>query len=103
MSDPMHASVYGAEVEGPLLSAAEIAELFNVHPSTIRRLAREGQIPSYRVGTAPRFVAEEVAQAFRIDAAPPSATPRTPTHAGVRQPPSRPLEVTRLRTELFGH
>lgn len=28
------------EIDGPLLSAGEVAQLFKVHPSTIRRLAR---------------------------------------------------------------
>jgi excisionase family DNA binding protein len=102
VNDPVHVPAIGTDVEGPMLSAVEIAELFNVHPSTIRRLAREGRIPSYRVGTAPRFVADEVAQAFRIDVAPRSTANRAPTRPGDRQSPPRPLELSRLRAELFG-
>ena len=103
MGDSVHAPAFGTDVEGPLLSAVEIAELFNVHPSTIRRLAREGRIPSYRVGSAPRFVAEEVAETFRMRANPRSSAPRAPARAKDHRQAARPLELTRLRAELFGH
>lgn len=97
-----------AAVAGPLLSAREIAELFSVHPSTIRRLAREGRLAAYWVGSTPRFVVREVASTFRTEAsqaprgdplprrASPSPT-RSPSASGETR-----LDRKRLRTDLYG-
>jgi excisionase family DNA binding protein len=101
MSDVHPGGVRPEGFEGPLLSAVEVAELFGVHPSTIRRLARECRVPSYCVGSAPRFALEEVAAYFRREISredqPPAAsnTTRPPSHR------SKALERDRLRAELF--
>jgi excisionase family DNA binding protein len=43
-------------------STNALAELLNIHPDTVRRLARNGRLPGYRVGRQWRFPAEEVAR-----------------------------------------
>lgn len=103
MSDATKDSAIGSDLDGPLLSAVEIADLFNVHPSTIRRLAREGRIPSFRVGTTPRFAAEEVARAFRMGISPRPNAPQADVQSGTRKKPTHPLALAQLRAELFGH
>lgn len=89
-------------VESPLVDAAEIAELFSVHPSTVRRLAREGRLPSYWIGSSPRFDVEEVAAHLRREAAYESR-PRGALRRDVEKPrATQPLERGRLRAELYG-
>ena len=87
----------------PLLSASEIAELLSVHPSTIRRLAREGRLPTYWVGTTPRFDADEVAEVLRQDVRESRPAHR---HASTEPQPSRGrtsrLDRDGLRTSLYG-
>jgi excisionase family DNA binding protein len=39
----------------PLLSDAEAAEMLGLHPKTIQRLARAGELPAVRVGRYWRF------------------------------------------------
>lgn len=110
----VHASEEGAAtdqgdavVSGPLLSARDIAELFNVHPSTIRRFAREGRLSAYWVGSTPRFVVSEVASTFRTEASQPPREP-FPRHASTPAPrPSFPsgeaqLDRKQLRADLYG-
>lgn len=48
--------------EGPVLDSAGVAELLGMNVQVVRRLAREGQIPAYRLpgGRAFRFFREEV-------------------------------------------
>lgn len=96
----------------PLMSAAEVAELFSVHPSTIRRMARESRIPAYWVGSTPRFDATEIACAFRKEAKEPPRPPR-PSRQGGRSnslglpgTPDNAGRVTRfdrkrLRSQLY--
>ena len=36
---------------GPLLLVNEVAQLLNVHPSTVKRWADRGLLPCYRLGT----------------------------------------------------
>lgn len=94
-----------AAVSGPLLSAREIAELFSVHPSTIRRLAREGRLAAYWVGSTPRFVVSEVAATFRTEA---RQLPREPLPRPRLAIPPRSrsgaaqLDRERLRADLYG-
>ena len=38
-----------------IMTDAEVAEYLNVHPFTIYRMARDGKIPAFRVGTDWRF------------------------------------------------
>ena len=94
-------------ITGPLLSATEIAEVFSVHPSTIRRQAREGRLPVYWVGSTPRFSVDEVASIFRTEADPPRrrltqrrASTTSPGRSS--QPGSSRLDRQGLRADLFG-
>ena len=34
---------------GPILDAVEAGELLNMHPQSVRKLAREGVLPGYRI------------------------------------------------------
>lgn len=47
------------------LTAEELAETLQVTPTMIRKLAREGRLPSFRVGTAVRFDPKMVAMWMR--------------------------------------
>lgn len=42
------------------LTAKQLAELLNISPKTIFKLAKAGRIPSFRIGTAVRFDARLV-------------------------------------------
>ena len=46
----------------PLLTDAEAAELLGLHPKTIQRLARTGELPAVRVGRYWRFRASALNQ-----------------------------------------
>ena len=50
----------------PLLSDVEVAELLGLHPKTVQRLAREGDIPAIRVGRYWRFRASELNEWIRL-------------------------------------
>jgi excisionase family DNA binding protein len=52
-----------------LESARSTGEQINVCAETIRRLAREGRIPMYRVGRYMRFDVDEVRAALRTSTA----------------------------------
>ena len=41
-------------------TAEELAEYLKLHPYTIRRLCREGKIPTFRVGGQWRFRKDEI-------------------------------------------
>lgn len=101
MSEVQTSDTASTGFDRPLLSASEVAELFGVHPSTIRRLAREGRVPSYCVGSAPRFVLEEVAAYFRRDPVVDSAALASPNRSRPSTRPPGSLERARLRAELF--
>lgn len=52
----------------PLMTAEEVAERTGVHTKTIYLKARQGTIPSRRIGNAIRFVWSEVDEALRVEA-----------------------------------
>jgi excisionase family DNA binding protein len=52
----------------PLLSDAQAAELLGVHPKTLQRLARVGQIPAHRIGRFWRYRASELDSWLRTSA-----------------------------------
>jgi excisionase family DNA binding protein len=54
------------ESKTTLLTTREVADIFNVHPSTIRRWCSQGKIKSFRTGTGGKwqFKREDVAVAF---------------------------------------
>ena len=43
-----------------ILTIAEVAELLRVHPMTVYRMIKQGDIPSFRIGRALRFDAEQL-------------------------------------------
>jgi excisionase family DNA binding protein len=51
--------------ESVLLTPDEAADLLKVKPSTVTRLARNGEIPSKKVGGQWRFVRDELEQWLR--------------------------------------
>jgi excisionase family DNA binding protein len=42
------------------LTAKQVAELLNISPKTVFKMAKAGRIPSFRVGSAVRFDARHV-------------------------------------------
>ena len=46
---------YTAEVFEPLIDSLEAAELLGVHPESVRRRARDGEIPGLKFGKLWRF------------------------------------------------
>ena len=44
----------------PLLSDAQAGELLGLHPKTVQRMARRGEIPAIRIGRYWRFRASEL-------------------------------------------
>jgi excisionase family DNA binding protein len=52
-----------------LLSIDELAKRLNCHPSTIRRLAKQGRVPAVRVGTLYRFDLNAVMKALQSQGA----------------------------------
>ncbi|MGO9211050.1 MAG: helix-turn-helix domain-containing protein [Terriglobales bacterium] len=44
----------------PLLDDDQAAELLGLHPKTLQRLARRGQIPAYRIGRFWRYRVSEL-------------------------------------------
>jgi excisionase family DNA binding protein len=44
----------------PLLNDQQAAELLNVHPKTLQRWARDGEVPAHRIGKFWRYRASEI-------------------------------------------
>jgi excisionase family DNA binding protein len=38
-----------------IMTSKEVAEYLNIHPLTVNKLAREGKIPAFKIGTDWRF------------------------------------------------
>ena len=49
----------------PVLTSEEAARLLNIHPKTLQRMARKGQVPARRIGDLWRFRASELDAWFR--------------------------------------
>jgi excisionase family DNA binding protein len=49
-SDPSNFPVYAQPAFEQVLSSEEAAALLNIHPKTLQRLARKGEIPGFRIG-----------------------------------------------------
>jgi len=47
---------------GPVMTVREVAEYFRIHPSTIYRLLREGNLPAFKIGSDWRFNRSQVDQ-----------------------------------------
>ena len=48
-----------------ILDADEVAKLLRVHPRTVKRLASEGTLPGFRVGSQWRFRREAINEYIR--------------------------------------
>jgi len=56
---PRSTSSYEASFE-PLLDSDEAAALLKIHPKTLQRMARRGEIPAIQIGKLWRFRASEL-------------------------------------------
>jgi excisionase family DNA binding protein len=54
----------GSCTTGKLLTSAQMAELLNVHSTTVETMAHRSEIPSIRIGKALRFSPSEVVAAL---------------------------------------
>ena len=45
-----------------IFTADEVAEYLRIHPYTVRRLARTGKLPGFKIGGQWRFKKDEVGQ-----------------------------------------
>ena len=50
----------GTQAFEPLLNSMQAAALLQVHPKTLQKMAREGKVPSRRIGDLWRFRASEL-------------------------------------------
>lgn len=55
----------------PTLTSEEAARLLNIHPKTLQRMARRGQVPGRRIGDLWRFRASELDAWWRDKLRPP--------------------------------
>ncbi len=43
-----------------ILTAEEVAEYFRIHPYTVKRLARAGKLPGFKIGGQWRFKKQDI-------------------------------------------
>ena len=55
MEKPEDDSIKATDIFEPLLDSQQAAELMQVHPETVKRRARRGEIPGVKVGKIWRF------------------------------------------------
>jgi excisionase family DNA binding protein len=55
MQKPENDQIKGADIFEPLLDSQQAAELMHVHPETVKRRARRGEIPGLKFGKVWRF------------------------------------------------
>ena len=48
-----------------VITAEEVAKYLRIHPYTVRRLARDGKLPGFRVGGQWRFRKDEIDKSSR--------------------------------------
>ena len=60
----MHVELYGSKLMDKMLTVNEVAYLLHVHPSTVRRWEKQGQLESYRLGPKGviRFKMEDISK-----------------------------------------
>ena len=44
----------------PILTVKELAEYLRIHPATIYKMLRRGEMPAFRIGTDWRFVRDDI-------------------------------------------
>ena len=59
-------------MNAPLLTVYELSDYLKVHPSTIYRLLKAGQLPAFKIGSDWRFNVEEVERWLIEQTKPPS-------------------------------
>jgi excisionase family DNA binding protein len=59
---PPRSTTEYAEHFEPLLDSDEAAALLKIHPKTLQRMARRGEIPGIQIGKLWRFRASDLAQ-----------------------------------------
>ena len=52
---PVVTSHYQSEGFEPLLDSTQAAKLLNIHPKTLKRMARKGEVPAIQIGKLWRF------------------------------------------------
>jgi len=52
---------------GTLISAEALGELLSLPSASVRRLAREGKLPAFRLGRLLRFDVQEVLKSMKAD------------------------------------
>ena len=55
MQKPEDDQIKAADIFEPLLDSQQAAELMHVHPETVKRRARRGEIPGLKFGKVWRF------------------------------------------------
>lgn len=48
-----------------LMTRSEVAYALGIHPNTLKKFARQGQLNEYKVGREARFIPSEVIEAVR--------------------------------------
>jgi len=56
-----------------VLTVADISDYFRIHPSTVYRLLKRGQLPAFKVGNDWRFRVDDIARWQLQRSAPPSS------------------------------
>ncbi len=64
----MHFESYENELLNRMLTVCEVAYLLHVHPSTVRRWEKQGQLKSYRFGSKSviRFKSEDISNFIHL-------------------------------------
>ena len=64
----MQSNSYGKEIIDRMLTVNEVAHLLHVHPGTVRRWEKQGQLKSYRLGPKGiiRFKSEDVSDFINL-------------------------------------
>ena len=66
----MHFELYESELLDRMLTVNEVSHLLNVHPSTVRRWEKQGQLKSHRFGSKSviRFKREDISNFINLAA-----------------------------------
>ncbi len=64
----MQSNSYGKEIIDRMLTVNEVAHLLHVHPGTVRRWEKQGQLKSYRLGPKGiiRFKSEDISNFIHL-------------------------------------
>ena len=61
---PTHADAYVRSGIEPLIDTEEAAALLQIHPRTLQRMARRGEVRGYQLGKLCRFRASDLLERF---------------------------------------